>query len=119
MAQKQISSVEANAFIAATATNKEDFEDAKRLFKDSLKEALLAAQAESQIKVYQDALRGFLLELGQREASTLDKIRELRDDLRKATSQLQRIDLRLGVSVAVMFPLLGVLGWFLLRLLKA
>ena len=118
MAQNKISNVEANAFIAATATNKEDFEDAKKLFKESLKEALLAAQADSQTKVYQDAIKGFLMQIGQREASTTDKIRELQRELREATKQLSRIDFRLGVYPAVMFPLMGILGWYIIKLLR-
>lgn len=73
--QEKISSVEANAFLTATANNKADFEDSKRLFKESLEKALKDADKETRIIAYQQAIRGFLLQLGQEEADA-DKIVE-------------------------------------------
>ena len=75
MAAQKVTSVEANAFLAATATNKEDFEDFKKLFKESLQEALKGADKETRIRTYEQALRGFLLQLGQEEDEA-DKIIE-------------------------------------------
>lgn len=48
----------------------------------------------------------------------MDKIQELQGELREATKQLSRIDFRLGVYPAVMFPLMGILGWYIIKLLR-
>ena len=65
---KNISKVEGDAFIVATTTNRSDFRDAKQLFKKTLSKALEESPNDlTKIQIYQDAVRGFLLELGEKE----------------------------------------------------
>ena len=64
---RNISDVQANAYIVAATNNKEDFEDAKQLFKETLQKALQQAPDDrTKLQIYQDAVKGFLMQLGSK-----------------------------------------------------
>lgn len=69
---KNISKVEGDAFLVASTNNYPDFKDTKELFKDTLEKALKEAPDDkAKIEIYQDAVRGFLMQLGQKEPEDL------------------------------------------------
>ena len=63
MAQKNISSVEGAALLVASAGNVSDFRDGRSFFKEELQKAVKKATSRDQvIRIYQEAISGFLME---------------------------------------------------------
>lgn len=61
--QKLITDVKAAAFITATANCHQDFEVAKEVFKEILDKKLQEASATAKVKVLQEAIQGFTLQV--------------------------------------------------------
>lgn len=61
--QNFITDVKAAAFITATANCHQDFEVAKQVFKEILDKKLQQASATAKVKVLQEAVQGFTLQV--------------------------------------------------------